>query len=194
MFAATKLANPNADHKAFNVAYGIALWKADNQKRGINPVSNLDAVDISFSSETNNKDNSGEDSDSSEDGMQVIRDDLMRQRQVFPPSFPKENEFLAGLMKSPAKPQLDQQLKQALDKDSLSLLSPTKQAEENPAYANQGHRTGDVTGHGGSVSASLGFFPLDSLDNAHLSDMQTAADTIRNGSLLSLSTYRSNWK
>ncbi len=36
VFAATKLANPNADDKAFNVAYGIALWKADNQKRGIN--------------------------------------------------------------------------------------------------------------------------------------------------------------
>jgi hypothetical protein len=42
VFAATKLANPNADHKAFNEAYGIALWKADNQKRGINPGSNLD--------------------------------------------------------------------------------------------------------------------------------------------------------
>ncbi len=37
----------NADHKAFNEAYGIALWKADNQKRGINPGSNLGAVDIS---------------------------------------------------------------------------------------------------------------------------------------------------
>ncbi len=79
------------------------------------------------------------------DGMQVIKNDLLRQRQVSPPSSPKENEFLAGLMKSPAKPQLDQQLKQALDKDSLSLLSPTKQAEKDPADANQGHRTGDVT-------------------------------------------------
>ncbi len=29
VFAATKLANPDADRKAFNVAYGIALWKAD---------------------------------------------------------------------------------------------------------------------------------------------------------------------
>ena len=37
------------------------------------------------------------------------------------------------------------------------------------------------------MSASLGFSSLVSLDNAHLSDMQTAADTIRNGSFLSLS-------
>ncbi len=89
VFAATKLANPNADQKAFSVAYGIALWKAENQKRGINPGSNLDAVDISFSSETDDKNNSGEDSDSSEDGMQVIRNDLLRQRQVSSPSSKK---------------------------------------------------------------------------------------------------------
>ncbi len=113
VFAATKLANPNADHKAFNVAYGIALWKADNQKRGINPGSNLDAVDISFSSETDNKNNSREDSDSSKDGMQVIRNDLLRQRQVSTPSPPKENQFLAGLIKSPAKLQLGEQSKPA---------------------------------------------------------------------------------
>jgi hypothetical protein len=55
VFEATKLANPNVDHKAFNVAYDIALWKADNQKRGINSGSNSDAVDISFSSETDDK-------------------------------------------------------------------------------------------------------------------------------------------
>ena len=77
--------NPNADHEAFNEAYGIALWKADNQKRGINPGGNLGAVDISLSSETDDQNNSGEDSDSSEDGMQVIRDDLLRQDQVSPP-------------------------------------------------------------------------------------------------------------
>ena len=35
-FEATKKLNPNAGHKAFNEAYGFALWKADNQKRGIN--------------------------------------------------------------------------------------------------------------------------------------------------------------
>ncbi len=41
VFAATKLANPDADRKAFNLAYRIALWKTDSQKRGINPGSNL---------------------------------------------------------------------------------------------------------------------------------------------------------
>jgi hypothetical protein len=187
VFEATKLANPNTDHNAFNEAYGIALWKTDNQKRGINPGSNLGAVDISFSSETDDQNNSGEDSDSSEDGRQVIRNDLLRQEQVSPPSSPKENRFLAGLMKSPPKLQLDEQSRPALDKEPLSLLSPTKQAETNSADANQGHKTSDVTGHGDSVSASLGFSSLVFLDNAHQSDMQTAADTIRNGSLLSLS-------
>jgi hypothetical protein len=93
--------------------------------------------------------------------MQVIRKDLLRQRQVSPPSSPKENQFLTGLMKSPEKSQLDQQSKQALDKDPLSLRSPTKQAEKDSSNAKQGHRTGDVTGHGGSVSASLGFSSLD---------------------------------
>ena len=48
VFEATKLANPNVSNKAFDVAYGIALWKADNQKRGINPGGSLDAVDISL--------------------------------------------------------------------------------------------------------------------------------------------------
>ncbi len=30
VFEATKLATPDANHKAFDVAYGIALWKAEN--------------------------------------------------------------------------------------------------------------------------------------------------------------------
>jgi len=85
VFEATKISNPNADHKAFNEAYGIALWKADNQKRGINSGGSLGAVDISLSSETGDEGGSGEDSDSSEDGLQVIRDDLLRQGQVSPP-------------------------------------------------------------------------------------------------------------
>ncbi len=56
VFEATKLANPNANQKAFDVAYDIALWKAENhQKRGINPGSSLDAVDIFLSSETDDK-------------------------------------------------------------------------------------------------------------------------------------------
>jgi hypothetical protein len=91
VFEATKLAYPNVKQKAFDMAYGIALWKAESLKRGINPGSSLDAVDISLSSETDDKNDSGEDSDSSEDGMQVIRNDLLRQGQVSPPSFPKEN-------------------------------------------------------------------------------------------------------
>ncbi len=86
VFAATKLANPNVDLKAFNVAHGVALWKVDNQKRGVNPGSSLDAVDISISSETDDKNDSGEDTDSSEDGMQAIRNDLLRSEQVSPPS------------------------------------------------------------------------------------------------------------
>ena len=52
VFEAIKISNPNADHKAFNEAYGIALWKAENQKRGINSGGSLGAVDISLSSET----------------------------------------------------------------------------------------------------------------------------------------------
>ncbi len=74
VFEATKLANSNVDHKAFNEAYGIALRKADNQKRGINPGGNLGAVDISFSSETDDQDNSGEDSDSSEDELLCLNE------------------------------------------------------------------------------------------------------------------------
>ncbi len=84
MFEATKRANPNADHNVFKEAYGIALWKAGNQKRGINSGGSLGAVDISLSSETDDKGDSGEDSDSSEDGLQAIRNDLLRQGQVFP--------------------------------------------------------------------------------------------------------------
>ncbi len=91
--AATKMVNPDADREAFELAYRIALWKADCLKRGINPGSNLDAVDISLSSESDSKDSSGEESDSSADGMQAIRNDLLRQRQVSPPTSPKENEY-----------------------------------------------------------------------------------------------------
>ncbi len=132
-------------------------------------------MDISFSSETDDKDNSGEDSDPSEDGMQVIRNDLLRQKQISPPSSSKDKQFLVGLMKSPAKLQLDEQSKQALDKEPLSLLSPTKQAEKGSSDAKQDHRAGDVTRHGGSVSASLGFSSLDPLVDAHLADMSSVA-------------------
>ena len=177
--------HPNADHKAFNEAYRIALWKADNQKRGIISGGSLGAVDISLSSETDDKGDSAEDSDSSEDGLQAIRDDLLRQGQVSPPSSPKANRFLTSLMKSPTKLQLEEQSKQDLDKEPLSLVSPTNQARLNSEEATPRHKAGDVTGQGGSVSASLGLSSLVSVDNAHQLDRQTAADTIRNGSLLS---------
>jgi hypothetical protein len=89
-------------------------------------------------------------------------------------------------MKSPPKLQLEERSMPDLDKEPFSLVSPTKQAKSDSAEANQGHKTGDVTGQGGSVSASLGLSSLVSLDNEHQLDRQTAADTIRNGSLLSL--------
>jgi hypothetical protein len=92
-------------------------------------------------------------------------------------------------MKSPPKLQLEEQSRPALDKEPLSPDSPTKQAKSDSVDANQGHKTGDVTGHGGSVFASLGLSSLAFLDNAHQLDRQTAADTIRNGSLLSLSQH-----
>ncbi len=57
VFEATKLAHPNVNNKEFDVAYGIALWKADKQKRGINPGSSLNALDFSLSSETDDKNN-----------------------------------------------------------------------------------------------------------------------------------------
>jgi hypothetical protein len=76
VFMATKLANPDADAKAFNKAYKIALWKADSLKKGINPGQNWDAVDFSPVSDTYSEDSDQESSTSSEDGMQVIRKDL----------------------------------------------------------------------------------------------------------------------
>ncbi len=80
VFSATKQANPDADSNAFNLAYRIALWRADSLKRGINPGSNLDAVDVSLLSESDIEDSSGEEAESSEDGMQAIRNDLLRQK------------------------------------------------------------------------------------------------------------------
>ncbi len=157
------------------------------EKKGINPGSNLDAVNISLSSETDGEDSSGEDSDSSLDGMQVIRNDLLRQKQVSPSTSPKENKYLAGFMKSPVKPQPDAQARQALDKDPFSLISPTKQAEDGSSDAKQGQRTGDVPGHGGSMSAPHGSLSFDPPVNAHLVGMPSAAALIRTGFLPSSS-------
>ncbi len=123
-------------------------------------------MDISFSSETDDKGDCGEDSDSSEDGMQVIRDDLVRQGQVSPPPSPKENRFLTSLMKSPPKLQLEEQSRQDMDKEPLSLIPPKNQARLDSAVENLGCKTGEVAGQGGSVSASLGLSSLFSVDNA----------------------------
>ncbi len=114
---------------------------------------------------------------------------MLRQEQVSPLSSPKANRFLASLMKSPPKLQLEERSRPALDKEPLSLVTPTKQAKSNSADANQGHQTDNVTGQGVSESASLGLSSLVSLDKEHQLDRQTAADTIRNGSLLSLSQH-----
>ncbi len=138
------------------MVYKIALWKADIQKRGTNPGGNLDEVDLSLFSGTDVEDDAGEDSASSEDGMNAIRKDLERQKQVSPPSSPKENRYLTGFMRSPDKQQAVAQAKQALDEDSISLHSSFKQADNESSAEKQGQRTGDVTGHGGSMSVQHG--------------------------------------
>ncbi len=79
---------------------------------------------------------------------------------------------------------MDAQAKQALDKDSFSLLSSSEQAGDSSSSKKQGQRTGDVTGHGGSMSVQHG---SPSLSAAHLENLRSAADVIRNGFSLSLS-------
>ena len=61
------------------------------------------------------EDSGQETSDSSDDEMHLIDGDLVKLRKDRSSS-PQENEFLAGLMKSPGKPQSDSKAKQALDK------------------------------------------------------------------------------
>ncbi len=73
-----RIANPDASAKDWAWAYRVALLKAGIKKGSIN----LGEVDLSLLSGTDVEENSGEDSDSSEDGMKVIRDDLERQNQV----------------------------------------------------------------------------------------------------------------
>jgi hypothetical protein len=150
VFNATKLANPKADASAFNKAYKIALWKADSLKKGIDPGQNWEAVDYSPIPDTYSEDSGQESSTSSEDGLQAIRNDLERQRQRA--LSPKENKYLAGLKRSPDKPQPNAQGKQALDKDSFSLISPLKQVGITTAIEEQVKRAGDSSGHGGSTS------------------------------------------
>ena len=140
---------------------------------------------ISLLDETDDKEDSAEDSNSSDDGMKAIREDLERQRKVSSPSSPKENRFLAGFMRSSDKQPLDALAKQALDKDPISLFSPLDQAEDEALSKKRGQRTGDVTGHGGSMSVQHGSSSLDPPDDAHAADLRSAADVIRNGTSLS---------
>jgi hypothetical protein len=156
----TRAAIPDSDAKAFALKYKLALWEADVKKMGSNPGGNLGNVDLSSLSETDDEEDSGEDTDSSDDGMKVIADDLERQKKVSPPSSPKENRYLVGFMKSSDKQPQDAQAKQALDKDPISLFSPLEQAVNEASAKKQGQRTGDVTGHGGSMSVQHGSFPL----------------------------------
>jgi hypothetical protein len=150
----TRLANPDADNKAFNKAYKISLWKADSLKRGINPDYNWDDIEYAPISDTYSEDSGQESSSSSEDRILAIRKDLERQRRKA--LSPVENEYLDGLKKSSNKTQADSSAKQALDKDSLSLSSPFERVGNKSPAENQQRGAGDVTGHGGSVSAHHG--------------------------------------
>ncbi len=181
VFEATKLANPDADDKAFNKAYKIALWKADSLKKGINPGQNWEAVDYSPVSDTYSEDSGQESSSSSEDGILAIRKDLLRQRQAPSSSSPQENKYRASLKRSPDKPQPVAQGKQAMDKDLSSLISPLKQAGIITTEG-QVQRAGDSPGHGGSMTAYHGTPPLDLPAAAHLEGIQLAVDLIRAGS------------
>ncbi len=187
MHGETRLANPDADAKAFALKFKLALWEVDVKKKGSNSGGNLGEVDLSFLSGTDGEERSGEESDSSEEGMKAITDDLARQKQVSPPSSPKENRYLAGFMKSLDKQPPDAQAKQALDKDPISLFSPLEQAENSTSAKKQGRRTGDVPGHGGSMSVQHGSPSLDPPDDAPVANRRSAADVIRKGSSLSLS-------
>ncbi len=161
------------------------MWEADVKKKGSSPGGNLGKVDLSSLSGTDDEENSGEDSDFSDDGMKAIADDLERQKKVSFPSSPKENRYLAGFMKSPDKQPQDAQAKQALDKDPISLISPLEQAENGSSAKKQGQRTGDVPGHGGSMSVQHGSPSLDPPNDAHAADLRSAADVIRKSSSLS---------
>ena len=135
------------------------------------------------------EEDSGTDSDSSEDGIKAIRDDLARQKQVQPPSSPKENRFLAGFMKPTQEQQQKVEAKRALDKDPISLIPPFVQAANEPSLEELGQTTGDVPGHGSSMAVQHGSLSLDLSDDAHDKDLRLATEVIRNGtSLLSSQT------
>jgi hypothetical protein len=138
VYAATQQENPDADHKAFVLAYKVALWKAHRIKKGINPGRSMDAEDISLSLESGSEDSSGDDSDSSEDGMQGIRSDLERQKQVSPSTFSEENEYLTSFMKPTVKPQLEERVQQSLDKEPPLLPPPLSRQKIEHWMQNKG--------------------------------------------------------
>ena len=171
-----KAGTPNADDKALHEKYKIALWDAEVKKSGGKPGTNLGNVDLTSPSASNDEEDRGEDSDSSEDDMKAIRDDLAKQRQVSSPRSPKENRFLAGFIKPSEKHQQDAQAEQALDKDPISLIPPLEQAARDSSSSEQGQRTGCISGHGGSMSVQHGSFPLDPPDDAHEEDLRLLFD------------------
>ena len=61
---------------------------------------------------------------------------------------------------------MDALAKQALDKDPISLFSSHDQAEDAALAKKHGQRTGDVQGHGGSMSVQHGSSSLDPPDDA----------------------------
>jgi hypothetical protein len=131
-------------------------------------------------SDTYSEDSGQDSSSSSEDEIQGSRKETERQRRRA--LSPVENRYLDGLKRATDKPLSDAQGKQAMDKDLFSLPSPFKQAGSNPSEEDQQRRAGDVTGHGGSVSAHHGTPSLDLPAVAQLDGIQTAADLIRAGS------------
>jgi hypothetical protein len=179
VYAATRDAYPDTKEDAFSLKYKIALWEADVKKKGGNPGRHLGNVDLSSLDDTDDEEDSAEDSNSSDDGMRAIRDDLEKQRKVSSPSSPKENRFLAGLMRSSDKQPLDALAKQALDKDPISLFSPLDQAEDEAMAMKRGQRAGDVQGHGSSMSVQHGFSSLDPPEDALAADLRSAAAVIK---------------
>jgi hypothetical protein len=93
VYEETRAANQDADAKAFALKYKLALWEADVKKKGSSLGSNLGKVDLSSLSETDDEEDSGEDSNSSDDGVKAIADDLVRQKQVSPPQLPQGEQI-----------------------------------------------------------------------------------------------------
>ncbi len=90
-------------------------------------------------------------------------------------------------MKPSDKQPPDVQAKQALDKDPISLFSSLEQAVNEASAKKHDQRTGDVPGHGGSMSVQHVSSSLYPPVAAHEANLRSAADVIRNGTSLSFS-------